>query len=810
MILLVFAAIGCDANRCKRDTLLVTITLADRAAPADRLRVIIRVDGQGERTSEVPAPTSTTGTLEVGFSRYPVGRAVTVTIEAIRDGAPVAIGSNTATLNSGCDVLTVDVVNDSPAGDAAATSDGGSLDLLSTTDAAILTNLALLSGIPGGPGNVDGPLPLARFANPVGIAWDSGNRILVADTGNHAIRAIDLSSGQVSTFAGRPGVRGTADGDAMTARFTSPEGLAIAGSTLFVADRGNHAIRKVDLTTGSVTTLAGVAGVSGAMDGSANTARFNSPTGIVVVGSTLYVCDTQNHTIRAVDVNTGDTSTVAGSAGSIGSTDGSPLSARFAAPMGITADSTGVLFVADTGNHTIRRIQLGVSPDVSTYAGAAGMSGYVDGTGGASRFASPTSVVMSSFGGIYVTDTGNNRIRRVKSGGAVSTVAGAGSSGAADGVGAAAQFAAPAGVVVFARGANPFLAVTDRGNSTIRQIGSDLITANAGAVSTLAGSTTRTGSVDGTADAARFDSIGGVVSARVGELVIADRNNNTIRTIDLTNGTTSTLAGLAGVSGSSDGVGGDARFNKPEGLAYDGSGAVYVSDRGNHTIRRIELSTREVSTVAGMAGANASVDGVGGFARFNSPCGLALDAIGHLYVADRDNHTIRRVVLSSKEVSTLAGVPGMSGNLDGTGAAARFAFPLDVESDATGNLIVADTGNHTLRLVTPTGGVSTFAGFAGQVGSVDGIGSGARFYSPVAIAFDPWSASVVVADRDNHTIRRVSTAGAVVSTIVGVPGKIGSQPGPLPASLSLPTGIAVLPSGQIAIGTAENAVLIVR
>jgi hypothetical protein len=211
-----------------------------------------------------------------------------------------------------------------------------------------------------------------------------------------------------------------------------------------------------------------------------------------------------------------------------------------------------------------------------------------------------------------------------------------------------------------------------------------------------------------------------------------------------------------------------------------------------------------------MAGANASGDGVGGFARFNSPCGLALDAIGHLYVADRDNHTIRRVVLSSKEVSTLAGVPGMSGNLDGTGAAARFAFPLDVESDATGNLIVADTGNHTLRLVTPTGGVSTFAGFAGQVGSVDGIGSGARFYSPVAIAFDPWSASVVGADRDNHTIRRVSTAGAVVSTIVGVPGKIGSQPGPLPASLSLPTGIAVLPSGQIAIGTAENAVLIVR
>ena len=217
-----------------------------------------------------------------------------------------------------------------------------------------------------------------------------------------------------------------------------------------------------------------------------------------------------------------------------------------------------------------------------------------------------------------------------------------------------------------------------------------------------------------------------------------------------------------------------------------------------------------MSTLAGMAGFPGSADGTGAAARFDYPNGVAVDGSGNVYVADTGNNTIRKITPAGV-VSTLAGTAGgptvPPGSADGTGAAARFFEPYGVAVDVRGNVYVADTYNNTIRKVTPAGVVSTLAGTAGTSGSDDGTGAAARFNFPQGVAVDG-SGNVYVADRDNNAIRKVSPAG-VVSTPVGVPGLSGNLLGPLPASLFRPVGVAVDSANDIFI-TVEDAVLEVK
>ena len=164
-------------------------------------------------------------------------------------------------------------------------------------------------------------------------------------------------------------------------------------------------------------------------------------------------------------------------------------------------------------------------------------------------------------------------------------------------------------------------------------------------------------------------------------------------------------------------------------MAVDSAGNVYVADTYNHTIRKI-TPAGVVSTLAGLAGSCGSADGTGANARFYYPYGVAVDSAGNVYVADTDNHTIRKITPGGV-VSTLAGLAGSSGSADGTGANARFHYPSGVAVDSAGNVYVADTDNHTIRKITPAGVVSTLAGLAGSYGSADGTGANARFYQPV-------------------------------------------------------------------------------
>jgi len=246
---------------------------------------------------------------------------------------------------------------------------------------------------------------------------------------------------------------------------------------------------------------------------------------------------------------------------------------------------------------------------------------------------------------------------------------------------------------------------------------------------------------------------------------VADTFNHTIRKVT-PGGVVTTLAGLAGSSGSADGTGSAARFYNPYGVAVDSAGNVYVADTDNCTIRKVTPGG-VVTTLAGLAGNRGSADGTGSAARFYNPFGVAVDSAGTVYVADSRNHTIRKVTPGGM-VTTLAGLATSPGSADGTGSAARFYGPMGVAVDSAGNVYVADSSNYTIRKVTPGGVVTTLAGLAGNRGSADGTGSDARFYCPWGVAVDS-AGNVYVADSLNHTIRKVTPSG-VVTTLAGAAG----------------------------------------
>jgi sugar lactone lactonase YvrE len=285
-----------------------------------------------------------------------------------------------------------------------------------------------------------------------------------------------------------------------------------------------------------------------------------------------------------------------------------------------------------------------------------------------------------------------------------------------------------------------------------------------------------------------------------GNVFVADTNNHTIRKITPA-GVVTTLAGLAGTSGSTDGTGSAARFNLPAGLTVDASGNVYVADTYNHTVRKV-TSSGAVSTVAGLAGTSGSADGSSGNARFNYPSAVTVDSTGNLYVADTNNFTIRKITPAGV-VSTVAGLTGTSGISDGAGSAARFSSPEGVTVDGSGNLYVADTNNHTIRKITPAGAVTTLAGLAGTSGDGDGSGSVAQFQYPSDLAVDS-AGNLYVADTDNNTIRKITPAG-LVGTLAGLAGSSGSTDGVGSAArLFYPTGVAIDGSGNVYVADTNN------
>lgn len=674
-----------------------------------------------------------------------------------------------------------------------------------------------IAGAPGGAGIADGSGSTARFSEPWSVAVDSGGNVYVADTGNNTIRKV-TPGGLVTTLAGLAGQRGSADGKGSAARFNGPFGVAVdAAGNVYVADTFNAMVRKVT-PEGVVTTLAGQVGQGGSVDGERTAARFNVIDSVAVDRSdNVYVTDGADDTIRKI-TPAGVVTTLAGLATVSGTNDGTGSAARFGnmfgGPAGIAVDAAGNLYVADERNQIIRKVT--ATGVVTTLAGVAGSEGTNDGPANVARFHDPKGVAVDGSGNVYVADFNNHTIRKVTPAGVVTTLAGlAGSLGFADGKGSAARFGAvpsfgPSGVAVCADGT---IFVADTGNHEIRKITPE------GVVTTLAGLAGAQGSKDAAGTVARFSAPGGAAMDKDGNLYVADIGNQLIRKMT-PDGVVTTLAGSAGQRGSADGIGSEARFTDPFDVAVDNAGNVFVADTGNKTIRKV-TPEGVVTTLAGLAGHPGSADGTGSAARFGGepemggPAGVAVDSAGNVYVADTDNQTIRKITPAGV-VTTLAGNAsqlGVTGRIsggseDGTGPVAQFNYPWGITVDKTGTVYVADSQNNSIRKVTPEGTVTTLAGVSDFMnrGSADGTKTQAQFWGPEGVAVDD-AGNVYVADTGNRTIRKVTPKGAV-TTLAGQPGSNGHADGTGSMARFYPSGVAVDSAGNLYVVDSDSSTIL--
>lgn len=310
------------------------------------------------------------------------------------------------------------------------------------------------------------------------------------------------------------------------------------------------------------------------------------------------------------------------------------------------------------------------------------------------------------------------------------------------------------------------------------------------------------GDVDGINSAAKFRFIYGMTQTSSGNVYVPDFQNNKIRQIT-PGGVVSTYTGGAPSSSFADGSLATAGFNFPYGIVSNSADALFVSDYGNHTIRKITASG--VTTFAGMAGQIGSADLSGNAARFNNPAGMAIDAANNIYLADSANNNIRKITQTGV-VSTVAGATNTaSGLVNSTVSAdARFKSPSGIAIDASGNLFVADTLNNVIRKITPAGAVSTFAGSStGVAGYADGTGADALFYSPRGITVDA-NNNLYVTEYENAKIRKI-TSNAVVTTVVGTQGGGLFTEGALPKSLAYASPLSVrVFGGELYLGTSER------
>ncbi|HEY4248856.1 MAG TPA: immunoglobulin domain-containing protein [Lacunisphaera sp.] len=505
----------------------------------------------------------------------------------------------------------------------------------------------------------------ARFFNPAGLAIDRGGNIFVADTNNCTIRKI-TPGGVVTTLAGSAQQKGVTDGAGSAARFISPHGVRVDdGGNVFVADMA--AIRKIT-PDGTVTTVAGsAAGLVGSADGVGSTAQFNVTSDVVLDGTgNLYVADSHNQTIRKIAPG-GTVTTLAGAAGQIGSEDGTTAAAHFYNPSGLTIDPLDNIFVADTGNHSIRRITpAGV---VTTFASTASGFGTADGVGTLARFHHPGGLAVDSIGNVYVADTDNSRIRKISPAGVVTTLAAPPTS--PGGTGSALTVNQPTSIAVDKAG-NVYVSSEVTGIQKITPDGimSVVPTSSSSSFSFVDGNAL---AVDGAGNVyytVNFDAINEVTPA----------------------GTVTTLAGGTPAAGADaityvDGTGTNARFNFPEGLAVDDAGNVYVADAGNSKIRKI--TPQGVVTTLPV---NVEI-----FSLFNTG-GLARDSAGNLYVTNPGFCTVTKVAPEGT-VSVIGGSEGMGlvGCQDGIGGTARFDFASGIAVDSAGTVYVADSNNHAIR-----------------------------------------------------------------------------------------------------------------
>jgi sugar lactone lactonase YvrE len=695
-----------------------------------------------------------------------------------------------------------------------------------------------------GAGVVDGVLASSTvLGNPQGMVLDGVGNIYLADTQNNRIRRIDGGTGIITTLAGT-GLAGYSGdyGPASSAELSGPTALTIYSPSgfgavpyLYVADVGNNRIRRINLATGVIDTAAGngISGYNGD-GGPAIYASLNQPEGVCVTpdGGTLYISDTNNERIREVTLFNGNITTSAGTGSCCGSGDGaSALLATFNQPRGLALSPSGNLYIADTGDNRVREVLSPSTPGIVTSVAGTGGSGYSGDNGPAlsATFRTIYDVFVDVTGNVFVTDSGNNNVRRVNaSNQSITTVVGTGVAG----------YTGDNGPALAARLSRPYAGKVDLdgnlfivdGNNCVRRV-----SGTSKVITTIAG--------NGNQENVPANTIAmtlpiSVASSPGGDIYIADVQDCRVRKVNAGNGLISTFAGT-GVTFSA-GDGGPANLAgvpDPVGLAVAADGTVYVSQEfpsvirsvdtlGNITrvagsgttaygvgpalttpiiipfgiclsgsslymtetdafvVTRLDLVAKTISLVAGTPSSSGYQDGPALSAKFGEVYGLAADSQGNLYVADGSNNAIRKISMGvSPTVSTICGLGPTHGGYKGDGAAAVNAalnFPVGLYMDASNNLYVTDASNQRIRRIDAvTGIISTVAGsgLAGYAGD-GGPSLSARFNFPVSVVIDP-SGSLVIADYQNNVVRKVSYATSPVPTpVVSGVNKVVAYPSP--------------------------------
>jgi sugar lactone lactonase YvrE len=646
----------------------------------------------------------------------------------------------------------------------------------------------------------DGGIATNSVLSPFGLSLDAAGNLFIADTFNNRIRRVDATgdgAAVITTVAGNGIGDFAGDGSAaVSAAISSPESVAVdVAGNLFIADTGNHRIRRVDAISGNISTFAGTGVPSFSGDGGpAPQAGLFSPSGVAFDnGGNLYIADRSNNRIRRVDGN-GVITTVAGNGMFSFSGDGGPaVNAALFFPSAVALDSSGNIFISDSLNNRVRRID--AKTRIITTAAGNGMMGF-SGDGGLAINASLNllfgSVAVDDAGNIYIADSNNKRVRRVDSSGIINTIAGTGSP-AFNGDGRQATNAGinPFGLSIDGAG-NLFIA--DPSNRRIRRI--EAIT---NTITTTAGNGEANFSGDGGLGIRAGLNLPQSVSLNnSNNIIISDTNNNRVRRIDADTGIINTVAGNGLILLNGDGGQATSAGLSPRAVAIDALGNLFIADSFNNRIRRVDGSTGIITTVAG---SGPSGFGAGGFegdggpavnAKLDSPFGVTVDGAGNLYIADTGNNRIRRVDAKTGVIMTTAG-NGRSGigNGDfagdgGPAANAKLNSPFSVAVDGGGNLFIVDTLNGRIRRADArTGTIATVAGNGSAGPAPDGVPAVSSGMRPSAIAIDP-GGNIFIAD-GNQLIRRVDAATKIITTIAGngIAGFNGDGGSAVNASLNL-------------------------
>ena len=623
-----------------------------------------------------------------------------------------------------------------------------------------------------------GPATLAQIGSIQGVAVDGKGNLYLSDTDHNRVRKVD-TFGIVTTVAGNGTAGFSGDGGpASAAQLNLPYGLAVdAAGYLYIADLGNNRVRRVS-PDGAIATFAGtgVEGYSGD-GGQATATQLYTPRNVAVdAAANVYIAEFEGQRVRKV-TPAGIITTAAGTGVAGFGGDGGPaIAAQLNFPAGLAVDRTGALLIADSGNNRIRKILPG------------GVMSTVLGASSATALASPTAVAVNQSLTIYVADA-TDALRSYTAAGVWATFAGTGAQGYSGdgGLAVAAEFSAPHDLAADLAG-NVFIADGVR----VREVSAF------GLIATVAGDGYLYAVGDGTpATSAILHQPSDVALDTSGNLFIADTGTGRVRIVFST-GLIQTLAGDGTAGYNTDGVPAtSAELYAPMGLAFDPSGDLLLADMDNQRVR--EISAGVILTFAGTGAAGTGEEGLEPAEMpLRYPRGVCTGRDGSVYIADTNNHRVL-VVPPHGVVATFAGNGSPGGAGDGEPARqAQLNLPSACVLDGSGDVFIADTANHRIREVTPAGVIATVAGSGAAGYSGDGgAATAAALYAPSGVAVDS-SGDVFIADTGNHAIRLVTPDG-IIHTIAGqgAAGFSGDGGAALAAFLNSPSGMRLDGAGDL-------------